>query len=954
MSTVLELLKLSLDCAFDGLVRIEENPTCNSLAEKRIIQETLKISKDIDFIFFRRFTKDDVRTSQAVAYIIDNSSGKLSNDMLGKLHHTLWLNGTVPLLYINNNTSVDILSCAAEPASKTASSWKYKPLEIILSNAENINEQINRFSANRLADGTFWDDERNKGYIDAKKSAHNVLLDKIKEADRDIDGQKKPVARRLLLLTLLIKYLEDRGVFNTEKNFFAKYAKDAETFLDVLTKGTVENVIKLLKELELKFNGDIFIVVRKKSEKITQLLINKIANIVRADTDADNQLYFWDIYNFKHIPVEVISHIYQYFTEKGKGAVFTPILLVNLMLDQVMPLENLKGNEKIFDPTCGSGIFLVSAFRRLVYSKCQNNKRWLTPNNLIDLLKNTIYGVELSREAAYITSFNLALAVCDALQPDIIWRELKFLKIIDRNIFIGDFGEKGDVALKVCKPNKGFDIILGNPPFLEKLPTVIANDINENYNDIPSKQLAYYVLIKCITKYLSEFGKICMIQPYGFLYNTLANTMRCNLFKKITVEKILDFISINGLFYDANTKAIALLAAKKEPEDGNIIKHLTFRRTISINEKICFELDHYDYHDVNQKDIVDENYKWKTNLLGGGRLIQLVSNLNEYDTIQAYLKHKRWIVREGFIIGEQEKKYSKKKDRVKNVLKLTSWMYGKSLLLPEALTSKGIDFNLLGKVKVRHFLRSREEEIYKAPLIIIAKKDTLESGFLKDSFLAYSHTFIGIKADLKEKFELEAFYKWFKSNNKILRSCLQLISGTTLTGRATATLKNDILNLPYPENGDFDLVPWEVELLDDIRNYMAEYVRLGQDSKLLKKEALDQDVDNYIQTFLRLMNKSYPNLKQCNEFKNKYLRLVAFSFSNNDNFLSKFDKSNWLESLSNLINNDKENLRTKRVIRILTGDILIIVKPNKLRYWIRSTAIRDVDDVINDIFKGKK
>ena len=205
MSTILSQLKLTADCAFDGLVRVEENLSYVTLTEKRIVQETLKISKDINFIFFRRFLKDDVRTSQAVAYIIDNSSGRLSKEVLAKLHHTLWLNGTVPLLYIDNNTSVDILSCAAKDALKKDGEWDYRPIDSIFSNLLSIDDQIKRFSASRLADGTFWEDERNKDYIDVTKSAHNVLLDKIKKADKEIDGINNPIARRLLLLTLLIK-----------------------------------------------------------------------------------------------------------------------------------------------------------------------------------------------------------------------------------------------------------------------------------------------------------------------------------------------------------------------------------------------------------------------------------------------------------------------------------------------------------------------------------------------------------------------------------------------------------------------------------------------------------------------------------------------------------------------------------------------------------------------------
>ena len=942
MSSILSLLKFTPESNVDGLVRVSEIlPDDIPLAEKRIIHETLKISENIDFVFFRRFIKEDVRTSQAVAYIVDNCSRKLHNETLASLHRTLWLNGTVPLLYVDNEEKVDIFSCSAKPVSEKASDWNYQPLDKILLIANEINEKINQYSASRLADGSFWEDEQNNKFMDSKNSAHNVLLEKIKRADKEIDGEINPIARRLLLITLLIKYLEDRGVFKMEKHFFSKYVEKANSFLDVLKNGTVENLNDLLKNLEGKFNGDIFVLNGYGNEQITVEILRKIARIVRADTDNQGQLYFWDIYNFEHIPVEVISHIYQYFTKKKQGAVFTPVLLVNLMLDQVMPLDNIEGNEIIFDPTCGSGIFLVSAFRRLIYINRYKDADWLNPQNIVNLLMNTIFGVEWSEEAANITSFSLALAVCDALQPNIIWRDLRFEKVIDHNIFIGDFGVKGKDALKASESEDGFDIILGNPPFMEELTSEINKDIIKNNRKIPGKQLAYYILETCIEKYLSEFGKICMIQPYGFLYNANVATWRCDFFKKFTVEKLFDFISINELFYDANTKAIAIQAKKLKPVEDNKINHLTFRRTISIKEKICFELDYYDYNKVLQKEAINEKYSWKANLLGGGRLVQLSKRLSELSTIKKYINDKGWINQEGYIVGNQEND--------------GDFLFDQLLLLPVALTKEGIDDKFLGRVQLTKFERPREKNIYESPLMVIEEREALNSGFWNNGFLAYTGEFIGIKVQPNERIELENFYTWFKNDNKILCSCLHLFGGRMLAARSTATQKEDIMNLPYPDSGDFNLVPWERELLNDVSDYMAEYVRKGQNSKLLIKKASEQDLQNYSETFLRLMNKLYPNMKKFKELVDNDFRLVAFSFKEINDALPELNNSDCLKNLSSLIRKEQsDNLRTQRVIQIYTGDTLMIIKPNKLRYWIRSAAIRDVDDVMVYIIKGEK
>lgn len=56
--------------------------------------------------------------------------------------------------------------------------------------------------------------------------------------------------------------------------------------------------------------------------------------------------------------------------KQEKGLFYTPSHLTKLLIDECIPLKkykelNLK-NFKVLDPACGSGIFLVVAFKRLV------------------------------------------------------------------------------------------------------------------------------------------------------------------------------------------------------------------------------------------------------------------------------------------------------------------------------------------------------------------------------------------------------------------------------------------------------------------------------------------------------------------------------------------------------------------------------------------------------------
>jgi hypothetical protein len=239
--------------------------------------------------------------------------------------------------------------------------------------------------------------------------------------------------------------------------------------------------------------------------------------------------------------------------------------------------------------------------------------------------------------------------------------------------------------------------------------------------------------------------------------------------------------------------------------------------------------------------------------------------------------------------------------------------------------------------------------------MILSQIDSLDAGLWNKGFLAYTHEFVGIKTSESEKAELKRFFHGFVANKPILQGFLYLLGYRTLAGRSTATYKRDIMNLPWPNNGDFDLLLWEKELLDDVRDYMAEYVRLGQGSRLLKDSPTKANLKNYSDTFLRIIRNAYPNMKQIKSLASDNLILITFSFSDKEDALPMLDDPNWAYKLDSLIEKEQNYfLRTRRIVQIPTGNSVIIIKPNKLRYWIRSTAIRDVDDILIKVLHGDK
>jgi len=947
-----------------GFIRADGKPTSGlvsvkeSIAKKLPVDEqavvveakTFKTKNDkpiIDFVFFRRFS--DGRSSQVAAYVVDNSGDKLDENTLSGLHRQVWLQGTTPLLYIAGASQIDILACSREPDfwDKNKRECKYNPAKTfkkdLLITAGQISDEIKKFSALKLADGTFWDDPDNKKLANHDRAAHQSLIQAIVEADKDIDGENHPLQRRMLLLMVLIKYLEDREVFPT-RAWFGKFHKGAKSFFEVLKSYEPEKVNRLLKFLGDKFNGDVFDIKRFSPQKLTKTTLKTFADFVEART-LGKQRYLWEQYSFEHLPVEIISHLYQRFIKGGHGTVYTPPFLAALLLDHAMPYNGITGKERILDPACGSGVFLVGAFKRLI-NLWRSNNDWENPT--VEKLKKTlskcIYGVDLDRNAVDLTAFSLSLAICDALRPNVIWNELKFDYLRDSNLFESDFF---DLLINFQNGSqnildKKFDIAIGNPPFESELTEAgekvdqIAQQQDCSRGLLPDKQTAYLFLEQALTVLKPNSGRVCLIQPAGFLYNRNINTFRTNIFQKCQIGTILDFTSIRKL-YEADPKTVALFAHTGKPARDHPIAHWTFRRTVSVKEKICFELDHYDRHRISQKQAQTDPYVWRANLLGGGRLIDISQNLRGLRTLKEYVVQKGWKYGEGFIVGNRKHP--------------ALFLKNKKCLPNDALTSDGIDESKIVQVYEAKFEGPRGEDNFSPPLILIRELETLPVAFWDKEFLSYRNEIVGIHAPTSEKPELLRLYKLFCARHDILRFTVMLYGARSFVSKSTAILKWDIDRLPFPEQPQsLDFSFWEKVIQNDVLKYMADYVRLGQNSQLLREKAKESDVENYSKMFCKMLGSIYENLKAGTTFFWNNLICQTFYFGDSPELT-------WLDgdaeaNLEKLIYYENhERLRTVRVIRFYDKNVLLIVKPDRLRYWIRSTAIRDADDTLTDLYQ---
>jgi len=789
------------------------------------------------------------------------------------------------------------------------------------------------------------------------------------------------IAQKLLVMSILVKYLEEREDENGDNvfppGFFRDYSDGHDSFLGVLRKkGACLDLFDYLGSTDC-FNGEIF---KWKDEKERETLKNAdlkpFADFFEGKMD-ECQYTFWRLYSFNDLPIELISNIYEEFLESKKGIVYIPPYLVNFLIDEQMPLTDFhKTDFKVIDPACGSGVFLVAAFRRMIHWwRIRNN--WKKPdakdlNKLKKILKNNIFGVDKHKEAVRLTFFSLSLALLDELSPKVIWENLKFDNLLESNLISKDF-------FKLINDNffqSDFDLVIGNPPFESKLTTPDAKKIEKEKikerPKLPDNQIALLFLEQAMNL-CKEGSDLCMITPSGpFLYNSNSAEYRKYFLSTYHVPQLIDFTFLSAiLFQSANVAVVVVFAKKQEPIKDNLL-HVTVRRTKPAKEKLYFELDYYDFHRISHQEALENRLVWKANLLGGGRLKHLMARFAPLRSLGDYLKEavntNDWKIAEGFIVGNKneiaelvdlsgkiEQLSSKEKERLEDLkkkYKKADYLTEKNTLPTDALTEKGIDESRIDILKEKYFIRNRKinKPIFKGPHLLIKEgvaKNSIPITFRNDD-LSFKDKIIGIHAPKSQNLDLLGIEKRIKKNRTYL-FYVAGFSGQYMIGRATAILKKDIESLPYPENEkELELSEIEQMIVDDVLDYMLDFRKKGETS-VAEKPVDDYQLHQFSEIYCRVLNSVYKEFKPYEPLKTD--SFICYPFYYKDKPQIKTESMDKLEAyLYELIqNNTTTNSRIVRMLRIYEKNTIYLIKPKQTRYWLRSTAIRDTDETFADL-----
>ena len=398
--------------------------------------------------------KPDVRWNHANLNVYFKFEKNPAPEVVGTWQREVWNEGSVPLLWIVEPHQTTLYNGFAKPQpGGTATKAR---LGVYHHNgtasAHRSNSGISELDtcAGRLAmeTGTFW---RGETRVDRRHAVDARLLADIARLERKLrqSGLSVGRAQGLIGRAIFAQYLVDREI--VPERLLQERSNRAS--LPAILENR-EQARKLFRWLIEKFKGDMF---PNTGVFPAERHLALVVRFLRGEMEGQGSLF---PYRFDLIPVELISAIYEQFVHSAGAESankldvhYTPLAAVSLIMDEVM--QNITGEETVLDITCGSGVFLVEALRRLVNAKAQFGRR--TRAAVRQALEHQVFGVDKSEAAIQVAAFSLYLAALE-FDPN-PWDEagLEFAPLRDKTLHVDD-------ALRVNLRTK-FDIIVGNPPW---------------------------------------------------------------------------------------------------------------------------------------------------------------------------------------------------------------------------------------------------------------------------------------------------------------------------------------------------------------------------------------------------------------------------------------------------------------------------------------------------------
>jgi hypothetical protein len=597
---------------------------------------------------------------------------QLDREEIDRLHHALWNQGLASVLVLQLPTEVRVYSLWQRPVLPGAQTGPGEDRRLVetLDLVRQALEVRNLVPA--VESGQYV--ERHREHFDPDARIDSTLLSNLRETLLQLRGVPDGAARALILQIVFIAYLEDRGHIE-RADYQTGVGEQYGCLLDVLSTRDPRLLDRLFRHLRKTFNGDVFrapgvFETPGKRVVLEPRHIDPIARFREGKLKmASGQGRFWP-YDFKFIPVELISAIYDRFLNQDNekrqetGAYFTPRFLADLVVDQLWSSidSDTRLAPTVLDPACGSAVFLVRIFQKIVEewkdAHASDPPDWDSLRGIVERL----HGWDIEESAVLIGVFSLYVAMLEQVQPpalSALKAQGKVLPaLLGRTLRCRDFFEEEE-------PDRRFDIILGNPPWVSKKSKQTRSALRwcEN-NDRPAPQgeIAWAFLWKS-ANHLAAHGRAALLLPaMGVLLNhsQSVNEARRAWLEGVEVLRIINFSdACFQLFDDAKRPTIlALYRLRRQPGRDYDIEYWVPKAHRLLSSTRLLIIPSVDRSMVRMSMALGEPAIWKRRLWASDRDLKLLAWLGDLPKLgRVLLTHRQaqgqtsntgWIIGQGF------------------------------------------------------------------------------------------------------------------------------------------------------------------------------------------------------------------------------------------------------------------------------------------------------------------
>lgn len=904
-------------------------------------------------------------------------------DDLFTLHKQIWNeNRTEGFVVVSDNQT---MLCASKykPAPDNPFACKLADFGYGVNTSGFEPEKLSPLLKENIDFGSFWEfvreriKERKRNSVD-----YDLLLNLIKlkkDLDSNLSRQKKYI---LIERCLFLKFLEDKGFLSPP------------TLLNILKSNGSQKLIDKFDAVNNILNGNIFDETIFIQQEISKDTINKLHDFFTTDYRNEQTKLF--PYKFDIIPVDLLSNIYEAFLkakeQASNGIYYTPSNLVDLVLSETLePMLKKTPKPTCLDFACGSGIFLVKSFKKIIE---KNNCR-ADFKKKKNILKNCIWGVEKDPVATRITIFSLYLTLLDGENPEktrslIKNNKIKFPKLLNKNILNNNtlFNELNFVNEDGGKINM-FDVVIGNPPWGVNLFRGIEDNkkmkLSVEKQKVANKtQSSQYFILKA-----KEFLKANSVAGFisnnsNFLMST-AEPFRKQLLKDYMIRTIYELTHCNSILFNkrriggltlgADEPAVVVIFAKNGRDNKCDIKYITpsLDSLSKFLRMLVFKNSEIKY--ISQSLLLENDHLWRILAVGDMEDYRLIKKIEG----QRELKTKGLV---GFEAAGFNEKYK--------ILRDSKFYADMDCIVPFIFLKnqiKGIPATGM-KIRIKSGGLYYDTEKFKNKKLLIKKfieKDLRIRSVYDYIGCRFKNDLLGLLFEYDYRLILSLF------NSSLVSYFLYFNSSQIGKGTYNMLYKNEIENVP---------VPFEKNIPDKLKNNLLSLTKKiiekdSADSELIEKideiifdvyhlkEFEKQRIRDFFKVRYRTGSSAFAKPEYLQKYADRFRNVFSFILKEDRYLNAKVyisnsigtgimfvlsdikDKKEEVELLSSLSNikefiavtklqlddSQKTGILRQDKVKLYNQDRFVIIKSNQFKDWTETEAIKDANEEIGEWLK---